>query len=870
MKRVMFPGLLAAVVAAAAASPVRADDPPAAPKQGPYVVLVGVGQFDDKAIQPRPTAEADARALYDLLTDPKYLGVPADRAKLLTATPDEKRHAAKATRENIIKALRDAVAHTAKDDMIVLGVFGRGAPAGDKTALFATDSTVKDRIKDAVLGSDIGAEFKNTKNRKICVFFDVAFKGFDAGKETLAEPTLRDVLGGVFGAGEEKDPDAEQVVHDKVVFLSTVPATEPLTKGDHGLFAATLLDALKGKADTEGYEPDGLVTVDELTKYLEKEIADEARKIGKTTKEKEAVPFIVGEEYSHFPVTKNPAVTKTVDGRINALENLATTGKITQEVTEEGRTLLNRMPKLKAQQDLRKRYEALVDGKIPPGEFLAEREKIKEAMKLAPESADTFARKVRGGIEMLKDKYIKELNDGELTAAAIRGLYRRLEEPLPAALEDDLKAPKGLTDDRQRELLKTARDRLGKREDLEDDKDVDMALTMMAASLNDPYTVYFDKEMVKKEESRLKAQFSGIGIHIRRDLARDGLLVVSPIKGSPAYKAGVKAGDLIIEVRREVDPVGRPLASDAEKVVSTRGMKTEDAINLILGKPGVPVTIVIEREGSPKPLTFEIERGRVSLETVLGVKRDQKDDWDYWVDEDSRIAYVYLAQFGPQTFGDLKRVVEKLNRLGMKGMVLDLRFNPGGVLGGSLMICDLFVEDGLLVEVRPRVGKPERHYDQGFGSFTNFPMAVLVNGGSASASEIVSGCLKDYGRAVVIGERTYGKGSVQTIEKMDATGGEFKMTTARWFPPLGENVDRRSTGGKPEDEWGIQPDKGYEVKLSREEKQELAEQLRDKELIARKDLPGKEAKKPFKDKQLDAALDYLRGKISGKAARKNG
>jgi len=870
MKRVMLRGLIAALVAAAAAHPVRADEPPAKPKQGPYVVLVGVGQYDDKAIRPRPTADADAKALYDLFTDAKYLGVPADRAALLTSTPDEKRHGSKATRENIIKALRQAVANTGKDDLIILGVFGRGAPAGDKTAVFATDSTVKDRIKDTVLGSDIGAEFKNTKNRKICVFFDVAFKGFDAGKETLPEPTLRDVLTGVFGGGEDKDPDAEQVVHDKVVMLSTVPASDPLAKGDHGLFAATLIDALKGKADTEGYEPDGLVTVDELTKYLEKEIADQARQIGKTNKEKEAVPFIVGEEFSHFVVTKNPAVTATVNSRVNALENIAAGGKLTKELTQEGLALLSRMPKLKSQQDLRKKYEALVDGKLPVEEFLAAREKIKEAMKLPAEASATFARKVRVGIDMLKEKYIKVVNEGELTAATIRGVYRRLEEPLPADLDEALKAPKELTESRQRELLKAARTHLGRREDLDDGKDVDIALTMMSASLNDPYTVYFDKEMVRKEESRLKAQFSGIGIHIRRDLARDGLLVVSPIKGSPAYKAGVKAGDLIIEVRREVDPFGNKLQSEAEKVVSTRGMKTEDAINLILGKPGVPVTVVIEREGEKKPIPFTIERGRVSLETVLGVKRDAKDDWDYWVDEDSRIAYVHLSQFGPQTFGDLKRVVDRLSRLGMKGMVLDLRFNPGGVLGGSLMICDLFVEDGLLVEVRPRVGKPERHYDQGFGAHTNFPMAVLVNGSSASASEIVSGCLKDYGRAVIVGERTYGKGSVQTIEKMDVTGGEFKMTTARWFPPLGENVDKNSTGGKPDDEWGIKPNEGYEVKLSREEKQELADILRDKELIARPDQPGKEAKKPFKDRQLDAALEYVRGKISGKAAKKNG
>ncbi|MGL4420425.1 MAG: S41 family peptidase, partial [Gemmataceae bacterium] len=429
------------------------------------------------------------------------------------------------------------------------------------------------------------------------------------------------------------------------------------------------------------------------------------------------------------------------------------------------------------------------------------------------------------------------------------------------------KSPKTLTLDQQQALLKDARMRLGAREDLDDDKDADMALMMLTASLNDPYTVYFDRAMIKKEESKLRGQFSGVGIQIRRDLARDGLLVVSPIKNSPAYRAGVLAGDLIVEVRREVDPLGKPLTSEAEKVISTRGMKTEQALDIILGKPGVPVTIVIEREdekGKSEQKSFTIERGRVSMETVLGVKRDVKDDWEYTIDAENKIAYVYLTQFGPQTYQELKRVVEKMSRLGMKGLVLDLRYNPGGLLGAALMISDMFVENGLLLSVRPRVGQEEKHYDRGFGNFLNFPMAVIINGQSASASEVVSACLQDFGRVKIVGERSYGKGSVQTIEKFELTGGEFKMTTARYFPPLDRNIDRLSTGGKPEDEWGVNPDKDFEVTLTREEKQDLADHLRDKELISRKDLPSKTDKKPFQDKQLEKALSYVRDEIKKK------
>ncbi|MGL4424547.1 MAG: caspase family protein, partial [Gemmataceae bacterium] len=431
----------------------RADEAPK-PNQGTYVVLVGAGTFTDPAIQARPTADADAQTMYDLFTNAKYAGVPAERVALLTSVPDEKRKGQKATRENVLKAVKEAVSKTGKDDLIVLGFYGRGAPAGERTAIFTTDSTVKDRSKNAVLGSDLGVELKNAKSQKICVLMDLSFKGFDAGKETLAEPTLRDVLSGVFGVGEDRE--AEQVVHDKVIMLSTVPATDPLTKGTNGLFTNIVAAALMGAADLEG-EPDGLVTVDELTKFLEKEQANEARKIGTNAKEKEAIPFIVGEEFSHFVVTKNPTVTPMVEKQLAAL---AKSG-LPAEVQEEGKQLLTRMPKLKTPRELRKAFQELTDGKITADAFSATRSKLKDQLKLPEAEATKFSRKVMVGSEQLMIKYIKELNAGELCVAAIRGLYRRLEEPLPADLEAQLKSPKTLTLDQQQALLKDARMRLG-------------------------------------------------------------------------------------------------------------------------------------------------------------------------------------------------------------------------------------------------------------------------------------------------------------------------------------------------------------------------------------------------------------------------
>jgi len=856
--------LLSALIASAGLAfvpAVRAAEEEPKPAQGPFVVIVGVNEFADKAIQPRPTAVADARALYDLFADKKYANIAPERLLLLTSTPDEKRKGQKATRENILKAVHEAVAKTGKDDTVILAFFGRGASSGERTAIFASDSTVKNRAKDSVLGSDLEVELKNAKDQRIAILMDLNFKGFDAGKETLVEPNLRDVLTGLYG-GEEKGE--QPAPHDKLLMLASVPIYEPLTKGDNGLFASSVLEALKGAADNEGYEPDGLVTVDELVKYVEKDMTDQARILGKTEKEKEAVPYIVGEEFSHFPITKNPKITASVEKRILALDKLAKDGQVSKELAAEGKTLLSRMPKLKAPQELRKKFQALTDGELKPAEFADAAKEIKSRMVLDAEASRSFAGKVFAAIELVNSKYVKKTELSDLTAAAITGLYRRLEEPLPSEIEAELKKSKEWDRDAMKAALANARIQLGKREDLEGNKDADIGITMMLGSLKDPYTTYYDKETIKKAESQLRGSFSGVGIQIRRDLVKDALLVVSPIKGSPAYLAGIQAGDLIVGIKRDSDPQGDPLPADAPKEYTTKGMKTEQALDIILGKQGVPITLVVQR-GDEKPKDYTIKRGRVTVETVLGVKRDANDDWTFFMDDDQKIAYIHLTQFAPSTAGELFRTITTLQKAGMKGLVLDLRFNPGGVLGGAVAICDLFIKDGKIVTVRPRVGREDSYRDRDIAAFIDFPMAILVNGSSASASEIVAACMQDYSRAVIIGERSYGKGSVQQVDGFDPTEGQMKMTTARYFPPSDRNIDKLSTKGKDEDEWGVKPDKGFEMKLPRDEQRDLADAMRDLEIIPKK--AGKpEEKKPFVDKQKDKALDYIREQL--KAVKK--
>jgi C-terminal peptidase prc len=877
--------LLGLAAAAAAlwtgAAQARADEP--VKKASAYVVIVGVGEFQDKAIDPRPTADADAKALYDLVTDAKYLGVSPDRAKLLLSAADPQRKGEVATRDAIVAAVTDATAKTAKDDLIIIAFFGRGASAGDKTCFFTPNCTLKDRAKNSlVYEPDLEAAFKQLKGQKVLLLMDVHYKGFKpAGDEKIAEPNLQDVEKLLFGP-----EDAEDAVRppDRIMILGGFISSDPLTKGKNGLFASTVIDGLKGAADAapynDGYEPDGVVTVDELVKYLDREIPNQARQIGKTDKEKEVQALPLGAATSHFVITRNPAETAKVKKRVDAIRALAKAGDLPEDLAKEGETLLFRMPKLKAQQQLRRDYQKLADD---PKEFSiadlkSDRAKVLKAMQLPKKEAEAYADKVNDVVDRVKGMYIRELNEGDLTSAAIKGMFRRVDEPLPKDLEAALKNPKGLSEDRRVELLTEARLRLGRREDLDDPKDVDLSLSMMMASLNDPYTVYFDKEAVARAASSLRGRFPGVGISIRRDAVHDALLVVSPIKGSPAYEGGIQAGDLIVEIRRTVDNEGKPLPPDAPRTFSTKGMKTEEAIKIITGVPGTPITLVIQRGEEKEPRVFNLKRRQILIETVLGVKRNDKADWSYWLDEDAKIAYIHLTQFihtpdGRGTYAELKQAVSDLKAAGMKGLVLDLRGNPGGYLISATKICGLFVGREKVVSVKPRGGSTAgrtRTYTGDEKGETGFPMVVLVNGNSASASEIVAACLQDHKRAVIIGEKSYGKGSVQDIIPIGSTGGEIKLTIARYYPPSDRNIDKLAADADPSiKEWGVSPNDGFEVKIGREDQGGVAEKLRDLEVIRPAGYKPPKEEKAFEDKQLARAVKYLKeeAKPGGKASK---
>ena len=826
-----------------------------------HVVVVGISKYKDPQIKERPNAENDAIALFNIFADSKYLGLTKENGTLLLGKPEKAKidghQAIEATRENILNALKNIASKANPEDLVIFTFIGEGGPlgdSGDRRCYFTSDSTFQDRDKNALASSDISDVLKNLKSNKFCTFLDIDFKGFQSKGKSVAEATLgtnpyQEFLG---DDGSEDHLPAT----GRAVFLATNGLSASLDLEKQGAFTQVVAEGLKGAADKEGYEPDGLVTVDELAEYLDKNLPEVVRKNGKTKEEKAQMHWVLGGRINHYGITRNPTAYDKSRERLQKFEKLVSDKKIPENLSSEGSLLLSKMPKLEAQRNLRKEFQSLVDGKLSVSEFETKRTEILESTKLPKNKADAFAKEVLKAIEVIRKGYVKEVNAGEMASWAIKGLYRRVEEKIPESIQNILNKAKSLKEKEILEVLADARTNLGKREDLANGKDVDFTLQRMLSNL-DPYTTYIDAETKANFDRDVQGNFTGIGVQIRKDANSDMLLVVTPIKGSPAYKAGVVAGDIITTIIREVDSNGKPLAEREE--ISTKGMQLSDAVKKILGKPNTKVKILVKRDGTPDPIEFEITRGRVEVETVLGHKRKDNDDWDFMIDPVTKIGYARLTSFSRNTARDLISVMKQLVSQNVKGFVLDLRFNPGGLLDSAVDISDLFIGDGLIVSIRPRQGKEQRHSGVQEGSLLDFPMVCLVNGGSASGSEIVSACLQDHHRALIIGERSYGKGSVQNIQAFG--DGELKLTIASFWRPNGKNLNKSSTKGKDEDEWGVKPD--LEIKLSRKERDDLADSQRESEVIQRKDKPAAPASdKNFKDRQLEEALKYIKGQLS--------
>lgn len=335
----------------------------------------------------------------------------------------------------------------------------------------------------------------------------------------------------------------------------------------------------------------------------------------------------------------------------------------------------------------------------------------------------------------------------------------------------------------------------------------------------DPYSQYIPPAAYEQFQDSIQQEFAGIGALVEQPGEGDPARIITPLAGSPALAAGLLPGDEIIAV------------GDTD----TRGKKLSEVVELLRGPIDSVVRVRIRRDAGEGQESIErlieVTRGNIRLESVMGDHRDEDNRWVYYLKEEPQIAYVRLTGFGERTSAELRKILTALDNR-FEGLVLDMRENAGGLLTSAVEVCDMFLDRGRIVSTRGRgvlqsdaadgTEFENARWDASQGNLVDRdkPVVVLIDGNSASAAEIVAACLQDHGRATIVGERSFGKGSVQMVFPLESGRSALKLTTARYYRPSGHNI-HRSPDDSEEDEWGVQPDAGFVLALDDETRQRV-------------------------------------------------
>ncbi|MDC0936065.1 S41 family peptidase [Pirellulales bacterium] len=320
----------------------------------------------------------------------------------------------------------------------------------------------------------------------------------------------------------------------------------------------------------------------------------------------------------------------------------------------------------------------------------------------------------------------------------------------------------------------------------------------------DEHSQFIEAERAAAFREDIRQEFAGVGIMLSMlGDPPEPVVVAPPMPGTPAFQAGIRRGDRIVAV-------------DGTK---TDGLELSDIVRLVRGPEGDVVTLSVRFENDDLVREVPLKRAIITVESILGDLRDEEGQWQFRLQQHPEIGYVRITKFGNKTAEELQRVLAGLHAEDLHGLVLDLRDNYGGSLDAAIEVCDLFLPAGqTIVVTRGRSNRVlERFQSSGNGPYLDVPIAVLVNQNSASASEIVAACLQDHDRAEIVGQRTYGKGTVQRLLRTESGRSQLKLTTATYWRPSGKNIHRMPGEGQDDPQWGVMPDEGLDLTLSNEE-----------------------------------------------------
>ncbi|GAB5402672.1 MAG: S41 family peptidase [Aureliella sp.] len=375
-----------------------------------------------------------------------------------------------------------------------------------------------------------------------------------------------------------------------------------------------------------------------------------------------------------------------------------------------------------------------------------------------------------------------------------------------------------------------------------DPNDLYLAAMKGIVSELDQFSDFIPPQRYQEFQSVIEQEFGGVGILIEGPPNVEQLTVVTPIPGSPGYEAGLRPGDVITAID------GR----------ETEGLETNDATKLMRGPVGEKVVLTLDRIGESAPINVDIVRADIKVDSIYGDRIRDDSKPEFMLEEDSRIAYIRITLFGEKTVDEFKAALDKVKG-DAEGIVIDLRYNPGGILEAAVAMCDMLIDGGVIVSTKGRTetAKNEARANEGVYIDQSIPIVVLVNGDSASASEIMAGCLQDAGRALVAGSRSYGKGTVQQVFSLDSDQTALKFTTARFYRPSGKNI-HRTEEMTADDQWGVTPESQLLYELS--DMDQLRLNLRWRRRNDPRDVgdPNAPPMPPFAgDRQLELAVEKL-------------